>query len=322
VKRAIAGILLIIVPFLAVGRSQGSLSGPALGYLYDSSLETLRPILGIEGSSTIGGPIDLGFTLTGVVALPDQRNFIAAPSEGSFLVSIDMGASPPVSHSIRGAAKSVAEISVSPHGTAAALSYPATQLVQVVTGLPYSPAITLGITTSLISAPLRRVVVNDDASVLVMTFQENDRETIYRWNRTEGFRLLASTVEVGALTFVGSSDLVYADSGTNEVYLARDIKRQSVTKFVAGADDGVSGPAGAGLSNRNEILLANASSGSIMALDTDGRILRNQDCDCKISGLFMLGAGMFRLTDRLDQTIYYLDFAGAENRILFIPPLQ
>jgi len=314
--------LLIMFPALAMGQAPGSVSGPAMGYLFDRNLESLRPLAGIAGSATVGAPIDLGFTMSLAVPLPDQRNVIASPSAGSFLVSIDMGTSPAVSHPIKGAAKSVSEISVSPHGTAAALSYASGQLVQVVTGLPYSPSITLGITTTLIAAPLRRVVVNDDASALVMTFAENDRETIYRWNRIEGYRLLASTVQVGALAFVGNADVVYADSATNEVFLARDVKRQSVTTFLAGPSDGVSGPTGAGVSIRNEILVANAGSGTVMVFDGDGRILRTQQCDCHVSGMFPLSTDMFRLTDRFDQTTYVLDVSESENRILFIPPLQ
>jgi hypothetical protein len=95
--------------------------------------------------------------------------------------------------------------------------------------------------------------VNDAGNLLLMTFLENDRETIYRWNRTEGFRLLASTAEVGALGFVGASDAVYTDSGTNEVIMRR-CEERSVTQFLSGASDGVSGPIGVGTSSRVDSL--------------------------------------------------------------------
>jgi hypothetical protein len=155
-----------------------------------------------------------------------------------------------------------------------------------------------------------------------MSFAEGERETIYRWNRTDGFRLLASTVQVGTLAFVGSTDVVFADSGTNEVFLAHDVKRQSAVTFLAGSANGVSRPVGAGISNRNEILVANGGSGTVIIFDANGQILGAQQCGCNVTGMFPLGPGMYRLTDQINQTSYILDGGGTNTRISFVPPLQ
>jgi hypothetical protein len=311
-----------MVPILALGQAPGALSGPMLGYVLDSSAGTLRPIVGIAGSATVGAAVDLGFTITQAVNLPDQRNVIVVPSTDGDLLSLDMGMTPPVSHPIKGSTILVSEISVSPHGTAAVLSYPSSQLVRVVTGLPNNPVIAFEISTTEVAPILRRVVVNDDASALMFSFAEGERETVYRWNRTEGYRLLTSTAEVGALAFTGDADVLFADSITNQVFLAHDVKRQSVVTFLAGSAGGVSRPIGAGLSSRNEIFVANAGSNAVMTFDASGRMLRTQHCDCRVSGLILLGLGAYRLTDRLNQTIYVLDGSTIENRILFIPPIQ
>jgi hypothetical protein len=243
------------------------------------------------------------------------------PESGPFLLSIDLGVTPPLQRSIIGAAKS-ADITLSPNGNAAALAYRAGQLVEIVTGLPDHPAVTLEVTTTLITAPLRRIVVNDAGNLLLMTFLENDRETVYRWNRTEGFRLLASTAEIGALGFVGASDAVFADRGTNEVYFAQDVRNGSVTQFLAGASDGVSGPVGVAASKTGGFFLANASSGTILTFGPNRRIIGSQQCSCNMSGMSLLSTGIFRLTDRWNQTIYLLDDSTTEPRLIFIPPLQ
>jgi hypothetical protein len=315
-------VLLLLLPLVMPAQVPGSLSGPTLGYVFDGSLQTLRPLLGVAGSATIGGPVDLGFAITQAVDLPDERHVIASPADGFYVVAIDMGANPPTSQPIKGASRSVSEISVSPHGTAAALTYREGQLVLLVTGLPTSPTITTEISTVGIAAPLRHVAVNDDTSALMLTFAEGERETVYRWNPTDGFRLVASTVAVGALAFVNSSDVVFADSGTDEVFLAHDVKRKSSVTFVAGSAGGISRPIGAGISSRNEILVANAGSGTVIAFDANGQMLRTQDCNCSVSGFYPLGAGVFRLTEKFNQTMYLLDGGGSENRIVFVPPVQ
>jgi hypothetical protein len=263
----------------------------------------------------------MGLPVTNIISLPDQHNVLAVPESGPFLLSIDLGVTPPLQRPIIGAAKS-ADITLSPNGNAAALAYRAGQLIEIVTGLPDHPAVTLEVTTTLVKAPLRRIVVNDAGNLLLMTFLENDRETIYRWNRTEGFRLLASTAEVGGLGFVGASDAVYTDSGTNEVYYAQDVRNGSVTQFLSGASDGVSGPIGVGASSAGGFFVANSASGTIITFDTNHRILETQQCACNISGVYPLSAGIFRLTDRLNQTIYLLDSRSSQPRILFIPPMQ
>jgi hypothetical protein len=273
------------------------------------------------GSATIGGPIDLGYTVSLAVPLFDQRHVLAAPADGSPLQIVDMAVQPPLSRAIPDAEPRVSEIRVSPAGYSAALLYPASQQIQVIRGLPANPVIAFSLSTSLMDLPMRRVAVNDDASVVLVSFAENDHEIIYRWNPTDGFRLLATTPRVGALAFVGSTSAVFADSVTNEVFLAGDASRQSAVRFLAGADEGVSRPIAIGVSNRNEIILANAGSGKLMTFASDGRILGTQTCNCKLSGLYPLATGLFRLTDPLNKTMYILDGGEPGNRIAFVPPL-
>jgi len=315
------GLMLLTLPVFAASQSSGSLSSPSLGFVYERETGIVRPLLGIAGSATVGAPVDVGLPLTNAISLSDQHSILAVPESGPFLLSIDLGVTPPVTRSIIGAAKS-ADITMSPNGNTAALAYRGGQLVEVVTGLPEHPAVTLGITTTLINAPLRRVVVNDAGNLLLMTFLENDRETVYRWNRTEGFRLLASTAAVGTLGFVGPSAAVFADSGTNELYFAPDVKTGSVTQFLAGASDGVAGPIGVAASGTGGFVIANSSSGTIISFGANRRVLGTQQCDCSVSGLHPVSTGIFRLTEKLNQTIYLLDTATTEPRLLFVPPLQ
>src|SRR4029078_2099363 len=107
-----------------------------------------------------------------------------------------------------------------------------------------------------------------------------------------------------------------------EVFLASDVKKQSVVRFLAGADDGVSGPIGLNPSMTGGFFLANSTAGTVMMFDTSGRIVQTQQCYCDLSGIYPLATGVYRLTDPLNQTIQLLDDRGREKRLVFIPPIR
>jgi hypothetical protein len=76
------------------------------------------------------------------------------------------------------------------------------------------------------------------------------------------------------------------------------------------------------VSPANRILIANKESATATVLDSNGRFLKTLDCNCAISGVYPLRNAVFRLTDRIDQTIYLLDASSNDERILFVPPPQ
>jgi len=320
-RRDLLCVFLLVAPLLALGQTSGPIVGPSAGFVFDSNVAAVRSLPGIPGSATIGPPVDVGFPLANAISLPDQRHLLAVPEAGATLLVVDMGMTPPSSSPIVGTAKS-AEITLSPNGTTAALANPSGKIVQVVTGLPDHAAVVLELSTAQVQSSLLRVAVNDGGDLLLMAFQGNDRETIYRWNGTEGFRPLASVARVGALSFIGASDAVYADSSSKEVFLARDLKTQAGVEFLAGPADGVSDAVAAVASAAGGFFLANADTGTVITFGANRQILRVQECGCKLSGLHPLGAGLFRLTDRLNQTIQLLYDNNSEPRLIFIPPLQ
>jgi hypothetical protein len=313
--------IIVMIPMLAFGQSIGTINGPSLGYVFDTNAGSVRPLTGIAGSATIGGTLNLGYAITSAISLPDERYILAATQEGSNLVTANLSVDPPLTRIVPGASNS-SDISLSPNGRAAAISVPGGNLIQVVTGLPDKPEVTLEISTSALpAAQPHRAIVNDDSSVLLVSFMDNGRENIYRWNGTEGFRFLASTAQLGGMMFLGQSDAIFADRDSNEVFAARDVNRASITQFIAGPEDGVSNPIAIAASGKSGFYVANAGSNSILIFDNLGSLLRSEACSCTISGLFRQGSHAFRLTDALNQTIYIFEDNGVESRILFVPPV-
>jgi hypothetical protein len=269
----------------------------------------------------VGAPLDLGIGLDDAISLPDARTVIAVPHSGSSLLTIDLGVTPPLQRPISGGLVP-AEMTLSPSGKSLALAYPADKRVDIVYGLPDHPVIAAEVSTAEVPFSLHHVVLNDAGTLLLLTFLEDDRETIYRWNSTEGFRMLASTAHAGAMSFVGSSDAVYSDSGTNEVFLARNVNSQSVTQFLAGPADGVSGPVGIAPATAGGFYVANSVSGNILSVDANGRIYQSRNCNCEVTGLYPMSPGIFRLTTRLDQPLYLLDDSKSPSRIVYVPAVH
>ncbi len=114
---------------------------------------------------------------------------------------------------------------------------------------------------------------------------------------------------------------IVADPGADEVFAIWDARGAATPQFLAGPREGVSHPVGVAASADNQIYVANAGSGTIMALDANGALLRTHECTCVPSGLHRLMGSLFRLTDGVDRTLYLLDASPAEAHVLFVPPL-
>ena len=152
--------VLFIFPVLLLGQFSGSLRGPSLGFVFDSSDRTLHPILGITGSATVGPALDPGFLLINAISLADDHTILAVPESGESLLTIDFAAAPPVMRQIDRAAKTT-EVVLSSNGNTAALIYRASSLLRVLTGLPHNPVIAREITLPSGDTPFQHAAVND-----------------------------------------------------------------------------------------------------------------------------------------------------------------
>lgn len=185
------------------------------------------------------------------------------------------------------------------------------------TGLPGTPAaqfIDLGVG----KGTLTHMAVAGDGSMLLYAVKDDTGESIYSWTATSGAgRLIGSAVSIGDMALTADGGVIIADRAASEVFAVWDVRGAATRQFLLGERDGVSSPSGVTVSARNDIYVGNA--GSVITLDSAGRLKRAQTCACNPSGFYWLRDSVFRLTDRLDQTVYLLN-AGDEDRIFFIPP--
>ena len=295
----------------------GSLSGPVLGYVFDRNAASVRPVRGILGSATVGLPVDFGVVFSQVLML-DAVHAIASADASPQLLELRMDVSPVSIVVIPGVPANPARTAASLHGTSAAFYYADTAQVRIVTGLPGEPRY-LGVLQ--LDRTLTRMAVNDDGTLLVYAADGPDGVSVYAWTASSRSpRFLTSAVSISGIAITRNGDAIVTDSGANEVFAIGDAGGGAVRRLLADDREGVSNPAGVAVSSGNRIYVANAGTNTALVLDSSGRFLKAEHCDCRISGLYPLRDSVFRLTEGMDQTIFVLDASSTEERILFVPP--
>jgi hypothetical protein len=298
----------------AVGQIRANVSGPVLGYVLSSAEKALRPLQGVIGSATVGKPVNLNFAVGQALSL-GSNNLIVSSDSNEMLLNLSMETNPPAVSVIPAPAWPAVSVSAS-KGTAAAFYYPGNG-AYVVTGLPKNPA-ALFINLGVGDGTLTHMAVAGDGSLLVYAVKDETGESIYSWTAASGAgRLIGSAVSIGDMTLTANGGVIIADRAASEVFAVWDVRGAASREFLLGAGDGVSSPSSLTVSDRNDIYVGNA--GAVMTLDSAGRLKRSQSCACTPSGFYWMRDSLFRMTDRLDQTVYLLN-AGDEDRIFFVPP--
>jgi len=314
-----ASALFPIAPAVA-GQLPSALAGPVLGFLFNSGTGKMQPLQGMLGNSTMGAPVEIGISISQVLPL-GPRQAIASAEESSEILMLDMESSPVSVRAVPEAPARPSQAGASQHGSAAALYYAADRTVLVVTGLPLAPKVSRRVDLSALGLPLTRIAISDDGTVLAFAIAEDGQESLYGWTQDFSTRYLMSLDSIGGLTVRGDGNaIIVADRRANVVYAVWNARASTVRQLLATSHEGVSEPVGVAVSDRNEIYVANIGSGTVTVLDSLGRVLREKRCNCEISGLAPLRDSLFRLTERLDATIFLLDASSGDDRILFVPP--
>lgn len=287
-----------------------------MGYLFDASSRSIRPIVGIPGSSSLGAPLALPISIDKIAILSDQQHAIVGSPVDTDALVLDLKELRTLP--INGASSSsITEIRTSPGGSVAGLFYAAAKRIVIVGGLPDTPVVRATIDISFVKDPLRRFAIADDATAL-LDFSSDEQDTLYSWSVSAGPRYVSRASRISDMTFLGD-DAVYLDAGNQQALLIRNVREQVAPAVIADSGDGLSDPVAVFVSARSEIYIGD-SEGGILVLDSTGHLLRRTRCNCAITTMTPLAKAALRLTDRIDHPIYVLDGSDAD-RIVFIPAL-
>ena len=286
--------------------------------MWDAQQHQLRPLQGVLGSATIGDPVDLGVDISDALELGASRLLLS--SNGPVLLAVDLSTNPPSVEQVTGASSSPALAASSARGSAAALYSQDAHTIAIVTGLPDAPRVAHRVDVLQVNAPVTTMAVSDDGGTLVYAVSGGELTSLFSWTSASGLRALIDTSAVSALALAGNA-LVVANPRDNEVSLVPNLA-SSRRRTLAGLGQGISRPVGlAATASGARIHVANGGSSNVTTFELTGRLVSNRRCNCEISGLSPVGDSLYRLTDRLDRTLFLFDARSAESRILFVPPV-
>jgi hypothetical protein len=307
--------LFIFSTFLA-GATFAQVGGPILGYVPEG--DTIRLMYGLPAAGAIGAEIaEGGWART---AISPTQNFVLATSASAGEVLLVNLVKPSVT-SIAGAGSNPDMLAISPSGTSAALWFPLTGQLQIVTGLPDSPAVRTVDASFLKASPLS-IAVTDDGQWAAGLWSAG----VYTFGPSAQVIPLQSDPGVLALSFFHNShNLALATAvratsiadvgGANQPSVLYDYSAQSLS------------PRAIGVSFDNQLAVMADASGKLVNINISSHGANVVDCGCSPTGLYSLGGSVFRLngtgrsgTDRTGHTPDLKVFDAAAGAVWIVPP--
>jgi hypothetical protein len=294
------------------------LSGPIVGYVWSVTDHALHPIQGVLGNATIGAPLDAGFELTQALPL-DERHFLGSTPDETSLVVISAATLPFTKSAVAGAPAKPSLAARSEKGSAAVLYYAAEQKIRIVTKLTSTPILAESIDVLPGLGEITRMAVSDDGRLVMYAASQPDQDVLYSWTSASSHRLVAILRRVSGIALLENSGTVVVDSKENAVYYFADPTRSAAKVLLADDRNGVSNPTSVAVVNGERIYVTNASARTVLVLTLSGQVLRSLPCNCEPAGLYPFSDSVYRLSERVDQTINLLKVGETGDRIVFVP---
>jgi len=292
-------------------------AGPQLGYAWKSQDQTLRPILGVPGSSQ-----------TGASVVP-ATSFIAGESSSAAAMALMIGTDQQVYRmalpsgtpaQINLAAPLGAKIRFSPSGVVALVYVPGGLSASVATNLASAPQ-----TRQLsVTAPLLDIAASDAGTVVVL-LKSASGGSLNLLTAAGGQQPLATLIGAGGMAFVGTSDdLLAADSGSNALTLIKAVSTAPSPSQVP-TSNLLKAPIAVGTAlNGRWAVVANGGEASVVQVDLTGAASPQRiACACQPALVEQLsGNGVFRFTDIGATPTWIADITTPTPSMLFIPASQ
>jgi hypothetical protein len=311
-------ILLALGGFSLAGfaqAQQGSVAGPVAGFVFDRGAQALRPLPGIPGASTVGGPISSGYQLTAAYVAPRLDSVFGVAADGSthyFTLS-----STTLSEvSIDGLMAQPERVAFSASGAAAVL-YSSGQ-AQMVVGLPGSPSLagSLALRQGARAIHPTSLAISDDGAYLLFAVGGS----IQLASQSGGVRAVISAGAGASVAFApGAHDAAIAARGTG-VMMIRDVPGSAVQQNLAVDDGSFEVVAGLGFSQDGaRVFVATAAAQPVIVLDLSGN-RTSVACACSPTELAPMG-NAFRLNELGAGPLWLADAGLSGPRTVFVPAL-
>ena len=298
-----------------------SMSGSALGFVFDPQIHGLRPLLGIPGASIFGKTVGLRVEITDAIVAPARDHALAITGD-SELVEVRQLSSAPVVHPVLREKSVIDVMRLSPMGGEAILYRRAANTYQLVTNLPGAPAAGEEFDLPASHGSLTALALADGGRVALAGFSDGESGAIYLLSRTGHAAWISGVRHPSAITFVSHShDALVADRADDRIYLLRNATGNVATLLIADKHDGVDQPVAVEASgDGRQIFAANARSKTILTVDLANGAHVLHSCHCVPTTLSHLnGNALYRITEPSKGPMWLFDGDAPQPRIVFVP---
>jgi hypothetical protein len=293
----------LIFSCLLGGALSAQVGGPLIGYVPEGA--HIHPMYGLPAAGAIGAPLDAGrdFALTAIA--PTQNFALVTAADTGELMVYKPGSSPTT---VSGAATSPDTLAISPSGSSAALWFPLTGKLQIVTGLPDSPAVRT-IDASFLNASPLSIAVSDDGQWVAGLWSTG----VYAFGPSAVVIPLQTDPSVVALSFFHNNHDLALATATRATTIADVGGATQMSVLYDYSALGLS-PRAIAASFDNRVTVVADSAGNMVNLSTAAV----SNCGCSPTGLYGLGGALFRLNAPGRHELKLFD--AAQGLVLIVPP--
>lgn len=302
---------LVFVFILQSAAAQMRLATPAIGYVYDPSLGSVRAIRGIPSAALLGEVVETGLELFSAEVSPSQ-DFALAVSASDRRVRLIRwsGGQTPAVILLQHAMDAPGRLIFSPSGAAALLQDSDAGRLQVVTGMPGS-AVVQDI-PAISGSPLAVA----DTGMIALAGVDGVR--IFGPDFTPSVVPLPADIHVLAFTRDGRDLVAMTSSG--DLYLVKNLQRGIDIRSISYGSSRLADPVAVRFSEDASSVFAANALGRLASILLENGDTREVACACAPTGIRPLGRkGLLRVTDVSRQPLFLFDTSADRPRVWFVP---
>jgi hypothetical protein len=251
--------------------------GPVAGWVLDSRSSTIRAVTGLPGALRLADAVTLPFGLTSAEFSPsaDRALVLTADTPAHVVVLKSLHEAAPVIADLGEVAAGTRILGVNAKGTAALLYAPTQNELRFLSGLDRDPVLSSPVSTASLAGGITAGILDDAGQCAVLG--TGVIETLCADGSTS--RVLSDTTFlVTALAFANSGrDLVIADAAGKQIVRINSYAQVPAVTVLASASNGLARPIALAVLSSGQILVADADSQTILAIDpSTGAVLTTQ----------------------------------------------
>jgi WD40 repeat protein len=285
--------------------AQSTVQGPTVGWIYDAEGTSLRAVLGVPGSSTLGPKVDHGVALRRAAVSPRGNVAIASAGDDGRMLAFDLRRGGELA--VPNLPPSADDVVFSPNGSAALVIYRSASKVVVLPGFAQSGTTSREIAFG--SEMPDTFAISDDAKLILAAGTEQVQALDSEGNR---WNLNFPSVARSIAFLADSHNALIADA--RGLWLVNDASANAATRLIWEGNAAQALP----LLDRKAAFVLTENQ-KLVAVNLESGASRDVECSCEPLALARMSESVIRVNRLSDGPLWLVEWNGEEPRAVFVP---